>query len=743
MRFESDTQPRLIIREENESTSTLSQHLEYVASLLRENGPTLADRYSWLEAMINHVPDYIYAKDLNGRFLFANNAVVRNNGLSSVDEIIGLTDFDLHGPELAAPIAEIEQRVIASGIADLGYEERALKGGQDRWLMMSRVPLKDSEGQIVGVVGASRDITARKASERLMSVQARLLEMIIEAVPTHQFFERFAALLEQAADSVETVLFVPHGNTELKLAVCPTSGWPKGTTVSVVDMTTAAYELEQLVEQIRAPQDFVRSVEIRASDGSLHALLVLTLFGRRPDPSLSEFVTSAARLAGIAVDRILAEKRIRFLAEHDALTGLLKRDGLDHKLKEMLASAAQGATRVAVAFLDLDNFKLINDTLGHEAGDELLKEVAAVIVEAIGVDGLAARIGGDEFVVVLPEASNDLIAQAEQLRKSIGRLHMVNGHELRATASIGVAVYPDHGATPSQLLAHADLAMYRTKRDGRDGVTLFAFEMAHEASQKLLRQEELRRALNRSEFILHYQPQKNLRTKVITGVEALVRWNHPTEGLIGPCSFIPIAEESELILDLGAMVLEEACRQSRAWQDAGLNPMTIGVNMSARQFQDPGLTTMVADVLARTGVEPRWLEIEITESLIMKDVDAAVTRMKELTKLGVKLALDDFGTGYSSLSMLKRFPLSRLKIDRSFISESPHDPDDCAIVSAIISLANTLGLDVLAEGVETEAQADFLLSTGCNEVQGFLFGRPEPPEEVERLLSRKHGQSSL
>ncbi len=734
MRIESDLLRNLLVCQEEQPTSTLFQDLEYVASLLRENRPTLADRYSWLEAMINHVPDYIYAKDLNGRFLFANNAVVLNNGLSSVDELIGLTDYDLHGPELAAPIAEIEQRVIESGIADLGYEERALKGGPDRWLMMSRVPLKDSEGKIVGVVGASRDITARKMSERLMSVQAQLLEMIIAAVPANEFFETFSALLEKAAADVETAMFVPHGKTELRLASRSAPGWLKDTRVSVADMSTAAPEMEQFAASLRHPRDYVRSVEIRASDGSLHALLVLTLFGRSPEPSFSEFVTSAARLAGIAVDRILAEKRIRFLAEHDALTGLLKRDGLDHKLKGILTQAAHESTRVAVAFIDLDNFKLINDTLGHDAGDELLREVAAAIADTIGPEGIAARIGGDEFVVVVPGAGEDLMARAQQLRGSIGRLHLVDGHELRATASIGLAVFPDHGANPSQLLARADLAMYRTKRDGRDGVTLFAFDMAQEASQKLLRQEELRRALNRGEFLLHYQPQKNLRTGVITGVEALVRWNHPTEGMIAPCNFIPMAEESGLILELGAWVLERACRQGKDWQDSGFAPVKIGVNMSARQFQDTGLTEMVADVLARTGLDPRWLEIEITESLIMKDIDAAVIRMEELTTLGVALALDDFGTGYSSLSMLKRFPLSKLKIDRSFIVESPNNPDDRAIVSAIISLAKTLGLDVLAEGVETEAQAQFLLSAGCDEVQGFLLGRPEPPEAIERLL---------
>lgn len=732
--------------------SSLSLHLEYAARMLRESGPTLADRYGWLEAMINHVPDFIYAKDLEGRFLFANDAVVFNNGLSNVDELIGLTDLDLHGPELASSIAEIEQRVIESGVADLGFEERAMKGGPDRWLMMSRVPLRDSDGKIVGVVGASRDITARKTSERLISIQARLLEMIIGAVPAPDFFQNFAVLLDESSEGMQTAIFVPDGARELRLAACP-AVWLKGARVGVADMATAGQETEDFVRGLRSTGDYVQSVDICASDGSLHAVLVLTMSGRRPRMSFCEFVTTAARLAGIAVDRIVAAERIRFLAEHDALTGLLKRERLDQELKERLSQAAQDGMRVAVAFIDLDNFKLINDTLGHEAGDELLKEVASSIHEAIGPGGIAARIGGDEFAVILPGSGSDILDRTEQLREAIGRLHLVSGHEFRVTASIGVALFPDHGENPSQLLARADLAMYRSKRDGRDGTTVFTFDMADEASMKLRRLEDLRRAIKNEELLLHYQPQKDLRTGAVTGVEALVRWKHPTDGMILPCNFIPIAEESGLILELGAVVLETACRQAKAWQDAGFACVKIGVNMSARQFQDARLTAKVAGVLARTGLEPRWLEIEITESLIMKDVDAAVLRMTELTELGVGLALDDFGTGYSSLSMLKRFPLSRIKIDRSFIVEAPTDPDDGAIVSAIVSLAATLGLHVVAEGVETEAQAQFLVAAGCNEAQGFLLGRPQPAEGFERLLLRqqpcpkvpqpKHGQAPI
>ncbi|WP_376742271.1 putative bifunctional diguanylate cyclase/phosphodiesterase [Pseudorhizobium tarimense] len=710
------------------------------ARLLRENAPTLADRYSWLEAMINHVPDYIYAKDLQGRFLYANEAVVRNNGLAKVEDIIGLTDFDLHGPELAAPIAAIERRVIDTGVADMGIDECAIKGGPDRWLMMSRVPLRDAEGKIVGVVGASRDITARKTSERLMSVQARLLGMILDGVPVNEFFGGVTALIEETAVGVKTALFVPQGDKELRFSGCPTASWLTATRLDVQEMATAAQDVEELVTGLQSSSDYVKAVDIRASDGRLHAVLVLTIFGRRPDPAFCEFIAGVTRLAGIAIDRLQAEERIRFLAEHDALTGLLKRDRLDHDLQELLRKAADENKRIAVAFLDLDNFKLINDSLGHDAGDDLLKQVAASISDAIGSNGLAARIGGDEFVVVLPDVGEEIWPLAEALRASVAKPRLVAGHELRPAASIGVAVFPEHGSRASQLIAHADLAMYRAKRKGRDAAVLFTKDMAEEASLKLRRSEELRCAVENGEILLHYQPQKNLKTGKIFGVEALARWRHPTEGMISPCSFIPLAEESGLILELGAKVLELACRQARSWQDAGLPALKVAVNMSARQFQDCGLTTLVSDVLAQSGLSPCCLEIEITESLIMQDVDAAVRSMTQLTELGVTLALDDFGTGYSSLSMLKRFPLSKLKIDRSFIAETPTHPDDNAIVSAIISLARTLDMEVLAEGVETEAQADFLLAAGCEAAQGYLIGHPLPPEMVARLLAPSHAK---
>ncbi|RWX78318.1 GGDEF and EAL domain-containing protein [Neorhizobium lilium] len=696
--------------------------------------PSLAERYLWLEAMINHVPDFIYAKDLEGRFLFANHAVVHNNGMASVNEIIGRTDAELHGSAAASAIDDVERRVMVSGQADLGLEERAMKAGWDKWLMMSRVPLRSADGTIIGVVGASRDITARKASEMLMAAQAELLRLVVDSAPLPQFIDRFALLLEGIAPGLQAAVFLARGRHEPMFSL-HYPDYSDNKRIAIGDLSSTSDTFESIARETFGMRDKIRRLDIRSSDGELHGLLAVSIPGDSINPAIQDFLNGAAHMAGIAIDRIHSESRIRFLAEHDALTGLPSRIKLDEELKTILRHAGETGGSVAVSFIDVDNFKLVNDSLGHEAGDELLKEVAAGLSIHIGHHGLVSRIGGDEFVVVLNgDGVVSLEDRMDSLRKSIRRYYNIKGIELQVTSSMGIAIFPDHGTSTSELLAHADLAMYRAKLDGRDGSYTFNKELAEASSQKLLRIEDLRRALLQDEIILHYQPQKNLKTGALTGVEALVRWQHPKEGLIAPAQFVPLAEETGLILDLGLAVLVKACRQAKAWQDEGLVPVRMSVNMSTRQFQEPGLPKLVAAVLEETGLDPRWLEIEITESLIMKNVEAAVTRMGELTQLGLSLALDDFGTGYSSLSMLKRFPLTRLKIDRSFISEIPEDEDSMAIVSAVISLGQKLGLVVLAEGVETQAQADYLRQAGCEEVQGYLEGRPMPAAELRRTL---------
>ncbi|MBB5574324.1 MULTISPECIES: putative bifunctional diguanylate cyclase/phosphodiesterase [Rhizobium] len=693
-------------------------HAHLADELPQSSEPSLAERYDWLEAMINHVPDYIYAKDLEGRFLFANRAIVLNNGLERIEDMVGLTESDIHPSAAADAIAVIERRVMETGEPDLGFEERRLRG--EGWLMMSRVPLRDKTGKVIGVVGASRDISARKRGEALMKAQAQLLKAVAKGVRLDPFLSDVADLLEEVIPGTATVILLhDEGAQELHIAAAS----PSARTASVLP-----------ADILDNPASW-RRLAISSGDGGQHGVLALRISCH--EASLWEFLTGVAQTVGIAIDRHYDAERITFLAEHDALTGLPNRTLLDRKLDDMLRRANKTSRKVAVVFLDIDNFKLVNDSLGHAAGDELLKIVANRISAEIGHGNMISRIGGDEFILALEQTEEDFVSWLARIREAVARPLTLAGMNLQLTCSIGMACFDMHGKTATELFANADMAMYRAKENGRNSIEVFDPAMAESARQKLGRSEELRRAVERDEFVLHFQPQKDMISGEIIGVEALVRWNHPTDGLVFPGDFIPLAEESGLIVPIGEAVLRKACSQAKKWQEQGLPPVKIGVNMSARQFQEHGMTRQVAAALAESGLEPQWLEIEVTESLLMRDVQGAIMKMHELNALGVSLAIDDFGTGYSSLSTLKRFPLSRLKIDRSFIADIPDDADDMAITSAIVSLARSLELDVIAEGVETEEQARFLSRAGCHAIQGYLFSRPIPAEEVTRIMRKQ------
>ncbi|MGY5809063.1 EAL domain-containing protein [Rhizobium sp. LEGMi198b] len=715
----------------------------------------LAGRQRWLENMINQIPDYIYAKDLEGRFLFANQAVVFNNGLSHLKDLVGRTDFDFLPSHIVQIAADVERHVAETGQPHFGSEELAFRGDRERWLMITRVPLRDASGKIVGTIGASRDITEQKSAERRMRSQSYLLEMIARGMPLSDFLEELARMIEGFADGVHAALLTIAPDTgELRLAAAPslTEEYRRRVNATFIrtiptDLTATAAALKLVFDQagISELDHQCHCLAISDVDGQVEGVLALySSEGTRYQPGFSDFVSIALHMAGIAISRHRAEARIGFLADHDPLTGMANRALLDRQLTLAMQTADSVGSEVALAFLDLDNFKLVNDSLGHSVGDQLLKIVADRICELTSDQGSLARIGGDEFVIILEQMDiNGCLGRLSAIKEAVARPIALNDIELRVTCSIGVASYPSHGKTAGDLLAFADMAMYRAKELGRDGIALFTPEMTATVRRKLSRTDELRQALLRDEFVLHYQPQVDLQTGRIVGAEALVRWNHPSEGLVYPGDFIALAEETGLIMPIGEWVLQTACRQAKAWQDKGLEPIRISVNVSARQFQEKCLMETVANALSESGLDPTWLELEITESLIMKDLASSIARMHELEKLGVKLAVDDFGTGYSSLSALKRFPLSRLKIDRSFIADIPHDADDMAITSAIISLAQKLDLEVIAEGVETEEQARFLVDSGCNEIQGYLFSRPVEEERFCRLALNQESATVL
>ncbi|MES2299760.1 MAG: EAL domain-containing protein [Pseudomonadota bacterium] len=433
------------------------------------------------------------------------------------------------------------------------------------------------------------------------------------------------------------------------------------------------------------------------------------------------------------------EERIRHMAHHDALTGLPNRSLIHERLEQAIVHAQRNARAVAVAFIDLDSFKMVNDGLGHNAGDDLLTVVGGRMVQHVRRTDTVGRFGGDEFVIVLTDQIDSPMTVTpilEKIREAVCQPITLSGQEVRVSCSMGVVMYPHDGTSPEALLMNADAAMYRAKEMGNNNIQFYAREMNASVEEKLMLLEGLRNALGEGQMRVLYQPKVDLRSGRLFGAEALVRWQHPEHGLVSPLRFIPLAEESGMIVEIGEWVLRTACAQSMAWRAAGLAPITMSVNVSPRQFEEKLLVQRVAQALRESALPPEALELEVTESLIMRDLHQSIDRMRELKAMGISLSIDDFGTGYSSLSALKSFPISRLKIDKSFVSDLAENPDDQAIAMAVISLGHKLNLRVIAEGVETQEQHDFLRDNECDEMQGYFFSRPVPPEQMQALLEQ-------
>jgi diguanylate cyclase (GGDEF)-like protein len=626
------------------------------------------------------------------------------------------------------------------------------------------------------------------AKEQLVE-QGRVLEMIATRAPLPEILERLVRLIESQSPGVmASVLLLDDDGQQLRHGAAPSlpqayaaaidgvragpnvgscgTAVFRGEPVIVTDIQSdplwADYRTLAASHGLRAcwsapifahqqlPPGPVRA-HGRHDPGAWSASGAETILGtfamytstaRAPGPADLRLVDLATRIAGIAIERQKTEERIRHMAHHDELTGLPNRALLRDRLAQALLRAERQERGVTVAFIDLDNFKLINDSLGHTAGDELLQIVSARLLHCVRATDTVVRLGGDEFVAVLadlPRTADAVTPTLQRIIDTISRPVALGGRDVQVSCSMGLATYPADGASADDLLTNADAAMYRAKEMGRNNFQFYQAEMNGSRHQRLALQEGLRHAVARNELFLVYQPQVDLRSRRIIGVEALLRWRHPELGLVFPANFIPLAEESGLIVPIGDWVLQAACRQNKAWQDAGLPPITMAVNVSARQFRQAEWIDRVADAMSTSGLLASFLELELTESLIMQDLKQAVEKMQQLRAMGLALAIDDFGTGYSSLGALKRFPLARLKIDRSFVQDIATDEDDKAIVMAVIELGHRLNLKVLAEGVETEEQLAFLRQCHCDEMQGYLFSQPVPPAEIAELLARQDG----
>ncbi|MFO7304500.1 MAG: EAL domain-containing protein [Gammaproteobacteria bacterium] len=609
-------------------------------------------------------------------------------------------------------------------------EYRILHASGDwRWVWERGTGVFDSEGRLLAIEGIVQDVTARKrslnalreAERRYYNLFENALEGIFRTTPSGQFLDANPALARIFGCDSPLDLMRTYTDPEKQLYVDP------GRRAQFIELVNRHGSVSGFESQVRKKNGEIIWI-------SENARAVYDEDGR---------VVCFEGTVEDVTERKLYQARIEQQANYDTLTGLANRSLLNERLQEAIANAEKDGTRLAVVFVDLDRFKFINDSLGHHVGDELLRAIAARLKANMREGDTVARLGGDEFVLLITgERDPDAIAAVlERMLKDISQPWSIPQGDFTFTCSMGVALYPDDGQTAETLLKHADSAMYRAKETGRNNIQFFTAQLNEAITERLELENNLRRALERQQFELNYQPRIDLRTGAVIGAEALIRWRLSDEQTVEPSRFIPVAEEVGLIAPIGKWVLETACAQNKAWQDAGLPPLVVSVNVSARQFRHDDLVHTIAQALDRTKLAPCYLEIELTESAVMHDAERFVAMLNELNDLGVQIAIDDFGTGYSSLSYLKRFPVDRLKVDRSFVQDIATDADDATIVRTIIALGHNLGLKVVAEGVETAEQLAFLRENGCDELQGYLFGAPVPAEEFARLLRSRQSSS--
>ncbi|WP_345812868.1 EAL domain-containing protein [Paraburkholderia sp. PREW-6R] len=672
-----------------------------------------------LETVIDNIPQRIFWKDQASRYLGCNMAFARDAGLSYPEQVVGKSDADMPWRAFADRLSEHDHEVITTGLPKMNFEVDVVIDGVHRTTMTSKLPFTDSDGRVIGVLGSYTDITERKRADLALRLQSRALDASVNAI-----------LITAPSPTGNLIEYV---NPAFKRITGYDPAEVIGHDCRVLQRDDRDQEGVALIRQSLVTNREVSAVVRNyRKDGALfwNQLFIA------PVPNAEGVITHHIGVINDVTDLIRYQEQLEYQANYDSLTRLPNRNLLRDRLQHALIVAQRQHKGVAVVFLDLDGFKNVNDSLGHSVGDRLLSVVAERLARCSRTSDTVARHGGDEFVIVMTDTVDEqsLIAWMERVRASISEAVWLDGTELYVGCSMGASLYPQDGDDAETLMKKADLAMYRAKDLGRNTFQFYQPEMNASAGARLNLERRLRRALRDNEFLLHYQPQVDIETGQIVGTEALVRWRDPEVGLVPPSSFIPVAEESGLIGPLSEWVLREACRQNKAWQDQGLPAARVSVNLSARVFQQRDIAQLVMQVLAETGLAPEYLELELTESAIMRNAEEAVSMLNELHALGIGLAIDDFGTGYSSLSYLKRFPVDRLKIDRSFVSDIGVSSDDETITSAIIALAHSLKLQVIAEGVETSAQLDFLKERACDEMQGFYFAKPLSTDAIRALL---------
>lgn len=678
----------------------------------------LLESKSRLSAIINNEPECIKIVDAAGTLLQMNPAGLEMIEASSIDQVAGRPVFNVIAPKDRAAFLAMHKRVIAGEHAELEFEVVGLKGGR-RWLETHAVPMQD-HGKTVHLA-VTRDITERKRAEEKLHLAASVFTNSREGI--------------LITDADRSIIDVNDAFSRITGYSREESLGKNPRFLSSGRQNKEYYEM--MWRELTEKGHWYGEIWNRRKNGEVYAEMQTISAVYDSSGKLKQYVA----LFSDITSRKTAEDEIKNLAFYDPLTGLPNRRLLTDRLKRALASSARSGRQGALLFIDLDNFKTLNDTLGHDVGDLLLQQVALRLVASVREGDTVARMGGDEFIVMLEDLSEQDIEAASRteavgnkILSSLQQPYHLANHEHTNTPSIGATLFSNHHNGLEELFKQADIAMYQAKKAGRNRLRFFDPEMQRSINLRASLEGELNKALELQQFELHFQPQVD-RSNRILGAEALIRWSSPTRGLIAPDEFIPLIEDSGLILPVGAWVLRSACQQIKQWQSDPLTrELTLAVNVSAKQFRQPDFVLQVMRTLHESGADASRLKLELTESMLVENIKDTIESMRALKEIGVQFALDDFGTGYSSLQYLKKLPLDQLKIDKTFVNDIAFNSSDSAIVRTIIAMAESLNLDVIAEGVETEEQRHILLSNGCNHYQGYLFSKPLPIEGFEQLL---------
>ncbi len=731
----------------------------------------IARERALLHTIVDAIPDHIYVKDHEGKYLLANKEWLAALGLR-LEDVVGKTAMDFYPHSQAEFIMARERKIMETGIPLLNYQHRKFHNINspevDRrvWISLTKVPLQVSTGKIIGTVSISRDVTEEKMRTARREMSHEITRVLAEATTLAEALPKILQIMCQLMGWAYGARWVPD---EARQSLRREEYW----CAAEPEFDSADREFWFRLDHV-GPGRFLRQVwnsqtacwiadldkepfKRRASALKLgwhsayafpilignNVISILEFLGpdiREPETALLESVSAISSQIGQFLQRKQAEDKLSFLARFDTVTDLPNRYLFTDRLGQMLAQAQRNNWSAGVLFVDLDRFKAVNDTYGHAAGDVLLRQAAARMLACVRSSDTVGRLSGDEFAVMLSNLAKteDAGMVAQKIVETLAAPFNLNGHQAYISASVGIALYPSDGQESDTLLKNADTAMYRAKAQGRNGYQFYLPQMNERLLQRQQLEAQLRGALERNEFLLHYQPKVDLISGTITGFEALLRWQNG-DTLVPPAEFIAILEETGLIVPVGDWILNTVCAQLKQWEQADVPLRPVAVNLSARQFQVKNLSAAVGQALRNNDVKPALLKLELTESLLMSDAQESVETLHQLKHLGVQLAVDDFGTGYSSLAYLKRFPLDELKIDREFIRDAISDPDDAAIVVTIINLAHSLKLRVVAEGVESEGQLNFLRLHGCEEIQGFYFSHPLPAEACAHMLAEnKH-----